>query len=822
MKKILALVLVLSLVLGTFSFAFADGHLPEDIVGEDSEEAVATLMALGVVNGYPDGTYKPERTVTRAEMTKLLVEAQGYGDLAAGATSTFPDVQGTWAESYVGFAASMGIVQGYPDGTFRPSQPMTVDEAMTMVIRALGYTDESLKGTWPTNYKVKALDLDLTDDMSALSGPGKRGDVAILLFNTLEARLVEVDADNAITFEMDGDDYRLFIDRIGKKVDMSDYEKAADQIVQPEDVYGDDAWDTAIDMTPYLFHTLTYYENNDGEVAYVSDVQTNELAGTVVSTTTGAITLDDDDDTEFDVAGAPLFLNGDETSAEADTLDPNQADVTVIYDDDDVVLGVVAWDYELVQSVNYSERTPLTLSRGGTYELPAMEEDDEDVLDVDNLTIEGDVDTLADIDTDDLVYYYASVDESDGYPGKVKLLVIRDTFEGKFTKRVSATEGVFGGTTFDVSVDSTVDLTTDATLAETYTLTLDKDGDIFSLELAEDTDTAEGFGLFVAQANGTLTSEFGEVSLDKAPRVKIFTSGGDVVTYDLDTSGLTLATATDTTTVGAIEIETDGSSSITINNTPFVISNLVEYELNSDGEITSITDASPTSYTDTAFDIDEMLLGNYDVVSSTLIFNIDDDTDEDTWEVIEVADLVEGIAGEYLIKSDSFDVEVMTVTSGLETGGTFAVITDVVETINSDDDVVYELTVLEDGVEKTYLTEDQTISYTVDTLVELTLDTGVVTGRTVIDAAGVTMADAVKVDSVDMTNLRLRDADNADVYGIDSDVAVYIIDGGEYEAASLSDVWADDYVILVDADGELHTDANYDGDAVIIVVNLDL
>src|SRR6056297_1179499 len=135
MNNILALVLVLSLVLGTFSFAFADGHLPEDVVGEDSEEAVATLMALGVVNGYPDGTFKPDRTLTRAEMAKLLVEALGYGDLAESGTSTsFADAQGHWAQDYIGFAAAMDIVQGYPDGTFKPNQTMTMDEAVTMVV----------------------------------------------------------------------------------------------------------------------------------------------------------------------------------------------------------------------------------------------------------------------------------------------------------------------------------------------------------------------------------------------------------------------------------------------------------------------------------------------------------------------------------------------------------------------------------------------------------------------------------------------------------------------------------------------------------------
>src|SRR6056297_612797 len=224
MNNILALVLVLSLVLGTFSFAFADGHLPEDVVGEDSEEAVATLMALGVVNGYPDGTYKPEKAVTRAEMTKLLVEALGYGELAEGATTSFVDAQGHWAESYIGFAASMDLVLGYPDGTFKPDVVMSMDEAMTMVIRALGYTDEVLKGTWPTNYKVKALDLELTDGLSTLSGEGLRGNVAILLYNALDARLVEVikDANGLYSYdfiEVDSDTDKMLIDQIGDKVE---------------------------------------------------------------------------------------------------------------------------------------------------------------------------------------------------------------------------------------------------------------------------------------------------------------------------------------------------------------------------------------------------------------------------------------------------------------------------------------------------------------------------------------------------------------------------------------------------------------------------
>ena len=73
MRKVLSFVLVLSLILGSFSFAFGadaktDGF--SDVAGLECEGAVKVLAELGVVNGYTDGTYRPEKVVTRAEMAK--------------------------------------------------------------------------------------------------------------------------------------------------------------------------------------------------------------------------------------------------------------------------------------------------------------------------------------------------------------------------------------------------------------------------------------------------------------------------------------------------------------------------------------------------------------------------------------------------------------------------------------------------------------------------------------------------------------------------------------------------------------------------------
>jgi hypothetical protein len=211
MKKILSIVLAIALVLGSFSFAFA--ATPADVAGSDYEEAVNTLMGFGIINGYPDGTYKPGNIVTRAEMAKLLIITLGYGDLAGG-SSSFSDTAGHWADGYISLATGLNIVIGYPDGTFRPDATVTYDEAITMIIRGLGYTDESLPGVWPTDYKIKALELGILDDVEVAAGGANRGDVAIMLFNALNAEYGQVNADDIWEVNSLG---KLLIDKLGKK-----------------------------------------------------------------------------------------------------------------------------------------------------------------------------------------------------------------------------------------------------------------------------------------------------------------------------------------------------------------------------------------------------------------------------------------------------------------------------------------------------------------------------------------------------------------------------------------------------------------------------
>ena len=101
--------------------------------GQWYNNAVSTMTRAGIVNGYPDGTFRPNAPITRAEMAKIIAL---FAKLDKS-TDRFPDAVGHWAEAYIRLAAGNGWIEGYPDGTFRPNQSITRAETVTMIDRVL-------------------------------------------------------------------------------------------------------------------------------------------------------------------------------------------------------------------------------------------------------------------------------------------------------------------------------------------------------------------------------------------------------------------------------------------------------------------------------------------------------------------------------------------------------------------------------------------------------------------------------------------------------------------------------------------------------------
>ncbi|MEE0748703.1 S-layer homology domain-containing protein, partial [Evtepia sp.] len=96
--------------------------------------AVSTLSNAGIIDGYEDGTFKPDGNITRAEFATIAVR---FFEATYDGGDLFSDIAGHWAQDYINEAANAGIVDGYPDGTFRPQQYITRAEAMTMVNRTI-------------------------------------------------------------------------------------------------------------------------------------------------------------------------------------------------------------------------------------------------------------------------------------------------------------------------------------------------------------------------------------------------------------------------------------------------------------------------------------------------------------------------------------------------------------------------------------------------------------------------------------------------------------------------------------------------------------
>ena len=190
LKKTLVLLVVFSMILSAVMPAFA----ATDVYGLDCEEEVTRLEALGVVTGYDDGTYGPEKTITRAEMAVILCKMVGIDEVTVdenkNVPSKFSDVAaGEWYTGYINVAAGKGLLSGFPDGTFRPSEQLTMNQVLTLCVNALGrgeYVAEM--GTWPANYIAEATKLGLLDGVK--TSDANRGNVAIIVWNTLEAPYV--------------------------------------------------------------------------------------------------------------------------------------------------------------------------------------------------------------------------------------------------------------------------------------------------------------------------------------------------------------------------------------------------------------------------------------------------------------------------------------------------------------------------------------------------------------------------------------------------------------------------------------------------------
>ena len=195
MKKLLALVLalVMSMSLVTISnAAFSDADKIEHT------EAVEVMNALGVINGIGDGSFDPEGSVTRAQMAKMItIIMLGNVDADAfkGTTTDLKDINGHWAEGFIKYCYSQGVIAGTGDGNFAPNANVTAVEAAKMLLVAIGY-NASVQGyvgaDWTINVIRDAQLSKLFKDLSVTSTKVlTRDEAAQMIYNAVNANTIE-------------------------------------------------------------------------------------------------------------------------------------------------------------------------------------------------------------------------------------------------------------------------------------------------------------------------------------------------------------------------------------------------------------------------------------------------------------------------------------------------------------------------------------------------------------------------------------------------------------------------------------------------------
>ena len=197
MKRFLSFLLaaVMALSLLVLPAGAADVVRFSDVTDRNTIMAVETLRLMGVLDGYSDSTFRPGAALNRAQFCKMAAYAMnGEEELGLYSTVTiFPDAKPShWASAYINMASRNGVIAGFPDGKFHPERPVTVGQAVTILLRMLGYEDKDIGGVWPASYMAVGATVGLTDGVGTNGNAAlTRGQAAQLFLNLLRADMKE-------------------------------------------------------------------------------------------------------------------------------------------------------------------------------------------------------------------------------------------------------------------------------------------------------------------------------------------------------------------------------------------------------------------------------------------------------------------------------------------------------------------------------------------------------------------------------------------------------------------------------------------------------
>ena len=712
MKKVLSIVLSLVLVIcmmPVMAFAGTNGAAYSDIAGEKCEGAVSVLSALGVVDGYENGTYKPEQTVTRAEMAKLVITALGMDSYATATKSSYSDMANAqWAIPVVEYATNLGIIEGVGGGRFSPGNPVTYEQAATMIVRAIGFTTDcnEMNGTWPAIYVQKATALGLFENVEGNNyGTGaNRGDVAIMLYNALNTPMVYADKDGQTLTKFGKDGNVITMMTTLNKNGSTEY-----GVLTPED-----ADDALTNVHSLIGAAGKIIKDKDDKVLSIGDIQTEFLTGEY-NKNTGKFTVGDVEYTiapnayseytafvtdagKFTGAGTVkadpqkviAFRNNKafQNAADLDTLTKsNKATYTLAVKVSGKTIkniySIGYWDasYGSVKKATASQLKKITSDKSLLgYDFA---KDDEGAIDTASFILNG-VDTLSDIEEDNIVAVYAT--DRDSAKGVItKVEVGTEVVTGKVTKVKTAADGTKTYTVNDKEYKASSLPGANVTLAlgEEATLYLDYAGKIYTTDAVE---TGYNYAVALKPAGD------GDGYDNDKLFIKLLKSDGNAEIFTLK-KGVTAANIAE--------------------------GDLVQYKLNADKEISQIAEADSKITAQTKYN-NGVIAGKIcadDMV--VFVYNGEDSTaakaDADNYDVVKASSLTDDINNApYFLNSKDDMVAILVDDAATNATDIFGFVNSKSDVQNAKEEDVFQITGVANGAELDKLTKDATGAYNTD------------------------------------------------------------------------------------------------------------
>lgn len=493
MKKLL-LFLILIIMITSSAEVYAQGFTD---ISMDLAEPAGLLSSYGIIQGYPDSTFRPDKYITRAEMAKIVTVTAGLSEYSKDMTSAYGDMKGHWAESYVDLADALNLIKGITPTAYGPDNLIRFEEAYTMILRLLGYSDESLTGLWPTNYHNKALELNLFRNIDSTHEFATRKDVTLMLYNALNCNLVTIKGKDTVQ-------------STGKQL-LSLIGKMSTKLITMNDLN-----EESFDFTNYLFNKWDVYYDNKGNVVYATNPSHTEFVGKVTSLMANRVLFVTDDYGNVNAFKLPeisIVINGEKGSFN----NLKDTRIRVVYDDDSLsgdVIGITA----------YKETDAIVVERNQLYKPGSKQFAGKSIptksngeINYNKLHIYGDASKLEDIQQNDLIYFCEAKESTKA--SALTMHVVRKHAEGLVTdiqKLNNYTYYTVNNTSYKTS--GSFKLAEEVSVNDRVNLILDRDNNIMKINILSYGKNPSTYGIVVNTNNSR--SNLSAKILDEYGKIK--------------------------------------------------------------------------------------------------------------------------------------------------------------------------------------------------------------------------------------------------------------------------------------------------------------